>query len=322
MKVEETSQQQIPPSLIEGRSIAPQDSPRKSRKFILIFAIFLILVVAGKRSYYLTAGKSQSISQNPSTQASISPSASTKETSGKNGSIFLAMRSGIPFDVIVKSAKAQVLGESTATKKNIPVQIFAFEDHNGNGVREPDDNALGFMPVNIYDSPFSSTPVSNISSTGSGWASVLIETGEPYQLVVNPASTKDYYPTTKSIIVSEKNNFAVVGFEKRKEASFHISVFAFEDANKDSNFNYDDKNEKPLFLAPFKFYQQNESGAWDLLPNPVNSTDTGWATTTLAVKYPYIVKIEAGDLDNLTPSSRELTTSYNNATLIFPYINK
>ncbi|MFH0937277.1 MAG: hypothetical protein V1808_03205 [Candidatus Daviesbacteria bacterium] len=234
--------------------------------------------------------------------------------------------SGLSFDIVIKSAQAKVLGESTSSKKTIPVQIFAYEDHNGNGVREPDDQPIGFMPVKIYDSPFSDTPLQELNSNPPGWASALLQVGAPYQLVVIPVATKDYIPTTKPIILSEKNNFAVVGYQKKQEQTFHISVFAFEDANKDSNYYYNahdsSKDEKPLFLAPFKFYQQKENGDWELLPNSVNSTDTGWATTSLSVQYPYLVKVEAGDLDNLTPSNKELILSNNNASLIFPYIAK
>lgn len=296
--------------------------PQRSKKIVFISALSFILLLIG--GYYLLSGQLKQESQNSdlTVQPSISPSSPTVVAVKENKSIFLTLKSGIPFDVIVKSARAQVLGESTGGKKSIPVQIFAFEDNNGNGVREPDDAALGFMPVNIYDSPFSTNPINKINSTDSGWASALVQVDEPYQLVVNPVPTKEYYPTTKPIIVSEKNNFAVVGFQKKQEVSFHISIFAFEDTNKDGNFNYDDRNEKPLFLAPFKFYQQNESGGWDLLPNSVNSTDIGWATTTLGVKYPYVVKIEAGDTNTLTPSNKEIATSYDNATLIFPYIGK
>jgi len=236
--------------------------------------------------------------------------------------VLAPLKSGLPFDVIVKAVKAQVLGEQTGPKKNIPVQIYAYEDHNGNGVREPDDEALFLMPVEIYDSPFAEAPIQKLNSTGTGWASALLAVGPPYQLIVNPVPTKEYFPTTKPIIVSERNNFAVVGYQKIQSVSFHISVFAFEDANKDSNFNYDDKNEKPLFLAPFKFYQQKEDGSWELLPNSMNSTGTGWGTTTLEVLYPYKVKIEAGDLNNLTPSNKELVISNRNTTVIFPYISQ
>lgn len=284
---------------------------------IVLLVVLVIAAVIGV--WFFT----QSNKGTPFSQVTTNQQAdSQKPTAKKDEPKLFTSKSGVSFDKVIKSVKAQVLGEHTGSKKRIPVQIYAYEDHNGNGVREPDDNALGFMPVNIYDSPFSDTPISKIDSTDSGWASALIEVGSPYQLIVNPVPTKDYSPTTKPIILSEKNNFAVVGFEKKQEVSFHISVFAFEDANKDSNFNYDDKNEKPLFLAPFKFYQQNESGEWDLLPNSVNSTDTGWATTTLGVKYPYKVKIEAGDLNNLTPSNKELVISNKDATLIFPYVAK
>ncbi|MBI4100277.1 hypothetical protein HY439_00865 [Candidatus Microgenomates bacterium] len=326
MEIENTNQQAQPlqsSSPLE-QPIVPVKQSSSFKKIIIIAVLLIFSITAGTGAYYFILGKSQSIPQNPpqiTKKPSTTPTSPPTKPADKGGSIFLTLKSGIPFDLIVKSVKAQVLGETTG-KKSIPVQIFAFEDHNGNGVREPDDNALGFMPVNIYDSPFSSTPLNKINSTESGWASALIQVSEPHQLVINPMPTKDYYPTTKPIIVSEKNNFAVVGFEKRQEMNFHISVFAFEDANKDSNFNYDDKNEKALFLAPFKFYQQNESGGWDLFPNSVNSTDTGWATTTPGVKYPYIVKVEAGDLNNLTPSNKEVITSYSNATLIFPYTAK
>lgn len=325
MDIDNTSQQLPPaqPSSIE-QTATPEIQSNHSKKIMLVFVILLILVATGVGGYYFITEKNKPTFKEPrlTTQPSTTQSAPVITMAKENKSIFLTLKSGIPFDVIVKSVKAQVLGDSTDAKRSIPVQIFAFEDQNGNGVREPDDNALGFMPVNIYDSPFSTSPISKINSTDSGWASAIIQVGESYQLVVNPVPTKDYYPTTKPIMVSEKNNFAVVGFQKKQEVSFHISVFAFEDTNKDSNFNYDNKNEKSLFLAPFKFYQQNENGGWDLLPNSVNSTDTGWATTTLGVKYPYVVKVEAGDLNNLTPSNKEVTTSYNNATLIFPYISK
>lgn len=315
--------QPIQPVDLPQQVVPQQNSGFPLKTLIVVFIVVVLLAGAG---YYLLQPKtSYPVSQNKkqiTVVPSIAKSSPTAMVSQDSKSIFSTLKSGMPFDLIIKSAKAQVLGDSTVNQKTIPVQIFAFEDHNGNGVREPDDNALGFMPVNIYDSPFAATPVNKINSTESGWASALVQVAEPYQLVVNPMPTKDYYPTTKPIILSEKNNFAVVGYEKKQVVSFHISVFAFEDANKDSNFNYDDKNEKPLFLAPFKFYQQNETGGWDLLPNPVSSTDTGWATTTVDVKYPYIVKVEAGDLNNLTPSNKEITTSYKDATLIFPYVTK
>lgn len=292
-----------------------------NQKGLAPIAILIICIVVIVGIWFFTQSNKEDSFSQVNTDQTVS-SDSQKSTANKEEHKLFTLKSGVSFDRVIKSAKAQVLGEHTGSKKRIPVQIYAYEDHNGNGVREPDDNALGFMPVNIYDSPFSDNPISKINSTDSGWASALVEVGSPYQLIVNPVPTKDYSPTTKLIILSEKNNFAVVGFEKKQEVSFHISVFAFEDANKDSNFNYDDKNEKPLFLAPFKFYQQNESGEWDLLPNSVNSTDTGWATTTVSVKYPYKVKVEAGDLNNLTPSNKELVISNKDATLVYPYIIK
>jgi hypothetical protein len=78
----------------------------------------------------------------------------------------------LSFETVSKSTNSQVLGDTSDAKETIPVQVFAFEDHNGNGVREPDDQALTLMPISIYDSPFSTTPVKQINSTDSGWASV------------------------------------------------------------------------------------------------------------------------------------------------------
>lgn len=276
----------------------------------ILILIVVVLIVGGGFYLFQQLNSNLSLTQN-SILEKDQPKAESK-----------TVGSGLPFDIIIKSTKAQVLGETTSAKKRIPVQIYAYEDHNGNGVREPEDQALVFMPVNIYDSPFSETPLKQINSTDSGWASVLVDVGPPYQLIVIPSATREYTPTTKPIILSEKNNFAVVGFQKREEQTFHISIFAFQDSNKDSNFNYDDKNERSLFLAPFKFYQETEVGDWEQLPNSSNTTDTGWATTTLGVRYPYRIKVEAGDLNNLIPSNREVIITSKNTTLIFPYISK
>lgn len=304
--------------------------PNFQKGFSVIIVLLLIAGILGVGLWFLQDAKLipnlLTIFNQPNnvvnTDKQVPVVTQTTISSNKTQTSLKTSKTGLAFDIVIKSAKAQVLGESTALKKKIPVQIFAFEDHNGNGVREPDDQAIGFMPVNIYNSPFSDTPIQKLNSTDSGWASALIEIGSPYQLVAIPAATKDYIPTTKPIILSEKNNFATVGYQKKQEEIFHISIFAFKDVNKDSNYNYDDPNEGVLFLAPFKFYQQKEDGGWVQLPNTVNTTDTGWATTTLAVKYPYLVKVEAGDLENLTPGNKELIISNNNATLIFPYVSK
>lgn len=232
----------------------------------------------------------------------------------------LSTRVGLTFQTVWKSFNTSVLGDSTINKKTIPVQIFNYEDTNGNGVKEPGENGLFLLPIGIYDSPFSDTPIQTINSTDTGWASIQVSVGPPYQLILKPMATADYYPTTPAIIVSEQNNFAVFGYQKRKDRLFSISVFSFIDANKDGNYEYDDKSEKPLFLAPFTFYQQTSDGAWSQLPNSVNSTDTGWATVEQTVKFPYKVKIQAGDVNGYTPSNKEIIITNSNSTLVFPYI--